>query len=165
VQTSAYLHRHYYKIPAHHFDYIVVDDDIGFTYRLKNGFRGYIIKTVDNHLEETEGGLLKGILLGDTDFIDEELLENIRGLGVAHVLAVSGLHIGIIIASIGFLLSFLSMNRRHALVMSLCTGWIYAFFIGFPLSVLRALIMMTFVILGFILHRKYNMMNSIKSLN
>jgi competence protein ComEC len=142
-------------------DYNVVDEDIGFTYRLKNGFRGYIIKTVDNHLDETEGGLLKGILLGDTDFIDEELLENIRGLGAAHVLAVSGLHIGIIIASIGLLLSFLSMNRRHALVISLCTGWIYAFFIGFPLSVLRALIMMTFVILGFILHRKYNMMNSI----
>ncbi len=139
----------------------VVDDDIGFTYRLKNGFRGYIIKTIDNHLEEPEGGLLKGILLGDTDFIDEELLKNIRGLGAAHVLAVSGLHIGIIIASIGFLLSLLRMYRRHALVISLCTGWIYAFFIGFPLSVLRALIMMTFIILGFLLHRKYDMMNSI----
>lgn len=139
----------------------VVDDDIGFTYRLKNGFRGYIIKTIDNHLEEPEGGLLKGILLGDTDFIDEEFLKNIRGLGAAHVLAVSGLHVGIIIASIGFILSLLRMNRRHALVISLCTGWIYAFFIGLPLSVLRALIMMTFIILGFLLHRKYDMMNSI----
>lgn len=80
----------------------VADGDIGFTYRLKNGFRKYIIKTIDDNMNEPEGGLLKGILLGDTDFINEDLLDNIRGLGAAHVLAVSGLHIGIIIASIGF---------------------------------------------------------------
>lgn len=53
------------------------------------------------------------------------------------------------------------MNTRHALIVSLCIGWIYAWFIGFPLSVLRALIMMTFVVLGFILHRKYDMLNSV----
>jgi competence protein ComEC len=142
-------------------DDFIVEDDVRLSYRLRNGFREYIIKTVDDNLIQPERGLLKGILLGDTDFIDDDLLEGIRGLGAAHVLAVSGLHIGIIIASIGFLLSLLRINRRHALLMSLFVGWIYAYFIGFPLSVVRALIMMTFVILGFILHRKYDMMNSI----
>nr|WP_073048190.1 DNA internalization-related competence protein ComEC/Rec2 [Dethiosulfatibacter aminovorans] len=139
----------------------VTYDGIGPGYRLKNGFRDYIIETINDNLDAPEGGLLKGILLGDTDFINEDLLESIRGVGAAHVLAVSGLHIGIIIASIGFILRLFRMNRRHALVLSLFIGWIYAWFIGFPLSVLRALIMMTFVILGSILHRKYDMLNSI----
>lgn len=141
-------------------DYII-DNNIGFIYGLKNEFREYIIETIDDHLDSLEGGLLKGILLGDTDFIDDNLLENIRGLGTAHVLAVSGLHIGIIIASIGFILRLLRLNKRYALIISVCVGWVYAFFIGFPLSVFRALVMMTFVVLGYLLHRKYDMMNSI----
>lgn len=47
-------------------------------------------------LSEHSKGLISGILFGDVSFLDEEVYENFRNNGTAHVLAVSGLHVGIL---------------------------------------------------------------------
>lgn len=53
------------------------------------------MKFVDS-LAENSKGLIAGILFGDTSFLEEDTYEEFRNNGTAHVLAVSGLHIGIL---------------------------------------------------------------------
>ena len=58
-------------------------------------------------LEDAAGretaAMMRGIMFGETDSMDEDVLEEFRLNGTAHILAVSGLHIGIIYGFISFL--------------------------------------------------------------
>ena len=82
-------------------------------------------------------------------------------MGLAHILAVSGLHIGIISAFIYFFLSNLGIRRKLNTVITLATIWFYAFLIGFPPSILRANIMFTILYYSQLIHEPYDSINSI----
>lgn len=138
-----------------------LDKKISIYYRMQNSFKQYITSSLDNHLSKEESNLLKSVLLGDRSYVDQETLINIRGLGVAHILAVSGLHIGIIILSLNKILSALKLKRSLRIVISLIMAWFYGSLIGFPVSVLRALIMASVISTGFISHRRYDPLNSV----
>ena len=60
--------------------------------RIKKGFLESLTKTTD----ETTGSMAEGLLFGNTSHMDQETLLQFRHNGTAHILAVSGLHIGII---------------------------------------------------------------------
>ncbi|HBH12493.1 MAG: Late competence protein ComEC, DNA transport [Clostridiales bacterium 38_11] len=137
-----------------------VDQKIRFNYKIQNSFQQYITSVLDNNLNIEESNLLKGILLGDRTYIDEEILSNIRKLGVAHILAISGLHIGIIILSLNSILRALRLKRSVRIAISLLISWVYGYLIGFPASVSRALIMTSVISIGYLSHRRYNPLNS-----
>lgn len=92
-------------------------------------------------MDETPATVMRAALFGDTDAIDEALYENIRRGGIAHIFAVSGLHVG---ALFGFCLMLLKKTplRRlpKALQFVLLTGllFLYAGICGFSASVVRA---------------------------
>jgi competence protein ComEC len=138
-----------------------LDKETSIFYSMQNSFKGYLTSVLDNNLDQEESNLLKGILTGDRSYIDQETLTNIRGLGVAHILAVSGLHIGIIILSLNKILRALRLKRSLRIVISLIMAWFYGFLIGFPVSVLRALIMASVISIGYISHRRYDPINSV----
>ena len=71
---------------------------------LKNKFEKF--------LEEKQSGILKGILLGDSKQIEEEIQEDFRISNISHVLAVSGMHVNYIILGMNFLLKPLFGKRR-----------------------------------------------------
>jgi len=62
---------------------------------------------------------MKSILLGDYRYLEEEEVERFRDLGLAHVIAVSGLHIGIITVLLIYFLAYLGINRRVNIVISI----------------------------------------------
>lgn len=134
---------------------------INLYHSMQNSFKAYIVTVLDSHLSQESSSLLKGILLGDRSFIDEEILSNIRGLGVAHILAVSGLHIGIIILSLNRILSVFRLRRSIRITASILMAWLYGSLIGFPVSVLRALIMASVLSVGYLSHRRYDPLNSV----
>ncbi len=138
-----------------------LDKNISISFRIQNSFKQYITSVLDNYLSNEEANLLKGILTGDRSYIDEDILSNIRGLGVAHILAVSGLHIGIIILSLNKILKTLRLKRSPRVAISMIMAWVYGYLIGFPVSVLRALIMASVISIGYISHRRYDPLNSV----
>ncbi|MDP3387122.1 MAG: DNA internalization-related competence protein ComEC/Rec2 [Eubacteriales bacterium] len=138
-----------------------LDKKSSIKYRMQNGFQQYVESVLDNNLGKEESSLLKGVLTGDRSYINEEILSTIRGLGVAHILAVSGLHIGIIILSLNRILRALRLKRSPRIAISLVMAWVYGSLIGFPVSVLRALIMASVISIGYICHRRYDPLNSI----
>ena len=83
--------------------------------------------------------------------------------GVAHILAVSGLHIGIVICLLSILLYPLRRPRYKILnSVILLTGiWAYVFFTGMPLSAIRAAIMASFIIASSMFLKKHSSVNAL----
>lgn len=96
--------------------------------------------------------LLRALGLADRSAIDPELRELLQRTGTAHLLAISGLHIGMVAGLAGFLGGWLLSplllvqpaldRRRIALMTGLVTGVAYAWLAGFTLPTVRALIML-----------------------
>ncbi len=112
-----------------------------------------------------EFGMLAALTLGYKDALTPELRESFSTTGAMHVLAVSGLHVGIIYAVFGWILSlFLRHTRRNERIKSaliIIFLWFYAFVTGLSPSVLRATIMFSCMALAGIIGRKSQTFNTI----
>ena len=106
--------------------------------------------------------LIAAITLGERDALDSGLRQSFAAAGAAHVLAVSGLHTGIIYSVIILLLTCfysrrpLYEQRLQRALLSLCVitlMWAYAFLTGLSPSVMRAVLMITIVQVGWVLRR------------
>lgn len=96
------------------------------------------------------------ILLGDRSFLDNEVKTTFNNAGVAHVLALSGMHVAIIMGIILFLLYPLKAIRLHRTRYWLAVAliWTFAYFTGFAASTVRSCVMTTFLILAMSLQRR-----------
>ena len=100
---------------------------------------------------EQEQGLASALVLGVKDGLDDELLSAYKATGAMHVLAVSGLHVGILYGLFLFLLKPLYRFRGGPWLLagiSILVLWGYAFITGLSPSVLRAVTMFSFVALA-----------------
>lgn len=100
---------------------------------------------------EREQATASALVLGVTDGLDNELLQSYSSTGAMHVLAVSGLHVSIIywiILLLGKPLEKLKSGKVILAIGSVVILWIYAFVTGWSPSVLRAVMMFTFVALA-----------------
>lgn len=106
---------------------------------------------------------LTAILTGDTGPLNDETRAKFASTGVAHVLALSGLHVGIIAGMISIALFPLYFFRMRRLMMALTilALWFYAVLTGLSPSVTRAVIMATAMSGGIILQRRYVAMNGL----
>ena len=107
--------------------------------------------------------LISAITLGERDALDSDLRQSFAAAGAAHVLAVSGLHTGIIYIIVVSLLTCFGLWRplyeqriRRALLSSciIAVMWAYAFITGLSPSVMRAALMLTIIQVGWICRRQ-----------
>ena len=113
---------------------------------------------------ETELEILSALTLGDKRTLDPEIKRIFSSAGAMHVLAVSGLHVGILFWVISLLLGFLRKNRSGKVlfvIISIILLWSFAFITGFSSSVLRAATMFSIFIIGENINRKANIYNSL----
>ncbi len=106
-------------------------------------------------LPEPQGSLAQGILLGIRGNIPDSLYEAFSRTGTAHLLAISGLHIAIVI---GMVLSFgiLAFGRQRGIYiwLALIAIWLYALLTGMHPPVIRAAIMGSMFLVGEYLGRQ-----------
>lgn len=104
------------------------------------------------------------LILGYRADLSQDVLNSFSATGTIHVLSVSGMHVVIVFVLLEFMLRW--MNRSHTsrllqwTIMLLCVWW-YALITGFSPSVLRAAIMITFVITASRFGQKSRIYNSI----
>ncbi|MDR2359468.1 MAG: ComEC family competence protein [Prevotellaceae bacterium] len=113
---------------------------------------------------EKEYAVLAALTLGNKQWLDDDLRTSYIAAGAMHILAVSGLHVGIIMMVLSFLFSFLN-KRRHGMVIKniliiICL-WLYAAVVGFSPSVTRATVMFSFVLAGKTFRRSLSIYNSL----
>ena len=112
----------------------------------------------DYYLKEKAKELYQGIALADRSALSKDLREKISTLGIFHLFAISGLHIGMIFLWTHFLLSkilnLISFFRKNSFLsllgvdlFSLLIVLIYLEFIVYPITALRAWIMLFFWVL------------------
>lgn len=109
-----------------------------------------------------ELGLVTALTIGDKELLDREHLTSFSRSGAMHIMAVSGLHVGMISLALSWLLFFLRGRLRIVRALIIVSAlWGFAFITGMSPSVLRATIMFTFLQAGSILHRPPASMNSL----
>lgn len=128
-------------------------------------FRENLIKSLEEKIDNKEViAITAALILGDRHFIPQELQQEYADAGVVHILAVSGLHIGIMVLLLHFLLQPLKRFRQGKLlefVIIISFLWSYAFVAGLSPSVVRAVTMFSFVSLGLILKNKTNVYHAL----
>lgn len=115
---------------------------------------------------EQEYGIAAALVLGIKHHLDEDLKQAYTNAGVTHILAVSGMHVGIIFGLLNVLLSFLPV-RKHGRVfhvaITLLVLWLYAFITGLSGSVLRAVTMFSLVTIAQNIGRNTNIYNTLSA--
>ncbi|MFD1094159.1 ComEC/Rec2 family competence protein [Salegentibacter chungangensis] len=111
-----------------------------------------------------EMGIIQALLLGQRQEVSKQVYEDYAAAGAIHILAVSGLHVGILLLILNFLFSPLDRNRhtktmKAALLLLLL--WGFAALAGFSASVVRAVAMFSFIAIGMQLNRRTSIMNSL----
>lgn len=106
---------------------------------------------------------LIAFMLGDKSFLNDDIKESFSNNGVAHILALSGMHVAIIMGilmCICFPLAFMGLDKPRYWI-ALTGIWIYAFLSGLAPSTFRAAIMLTFIILALTFQRRRNVANAL----
>lgn len=103
------------------------------------------------NLDRDAYALLSAITLGYKAYLTGDMKEAFRASGTSHVLAVSGLHVGIIYIIINTMFAFLGKTGKSFIIrqwLVILLLWGYAFIAGMSASVIRAAIMLTIYCLG-----------------
>lgn len=116
--------------------------------------RKRVREVVSQSLPGPKGSLMLGILIGDTERMPEIVKEDFRRTGLAHIWAVSGMNVGILVGAGWLLLKILRAKPSlQVLILSLAVGF-YVLLTGGVPSVLRASLMALILALGWLLGRK-----------
>ena len=106
--------------------------------------------------------VLSALTVGNKDFLTAQIKQSFSSTGAMHVLAVSGLHVGIIYLILGFSLFFLEKRFNWLrIIIILGSLWFYAFLTNLPPSIVRASIMFSFIVIGKAINRDSNIYNTI----
>lgn len=116
----------------------------------------FIKRALLSGTESDEFGVAYAMLTGNSDFMSDELLYTYRAFGVAHIFAVSGLHIGFFSAAVGWLLKKLRVNKYlcAAIVIAACA--FYSGVCGFSASAIRATVMCSVAFIASLCGERYD---------
>ena len=153
----------YHQIRIDANNHLVLKDPSKTIYGIAAAFR----KTIRSKLEQAdfgkdELGIIQALLLGQRNDISEATYNNYKNAGAVHILAVSGLHIGVLLLLLEFILSPLERlpkGKTFKLVVIVALLWCFALLAGLSASVVRAVTMFSFVAYALYLNRPSNTFN------
>lgn len=121
-------------------------------------FRNKVQKALKNYsFSKNELGVISALLLGQRQEISKQLIADYANAGAIHILAVSGLHVGIILLILSWLLNPLERikyGKLFKMLLIILLLWLFAFVAGLSASVVRAVTMFTFVTFGLFVKKK-----------
>lgn len=122
-----------------------------------------IILLEKSNLERGTRDFLIALSLGEKGNLDSERLSELRNVGLSHIIALSGMHIGIIagIFAVLFFPFSIAGHRKWRWGMVIIAIWCYTFITGIATSAVRAAIMCSFALGALLLERRGNTLNSL----
>lgn len=114
---------------------------------------------IETLFEEEKSAILKGLLLGETRDIQEEIRESFQVSNISHVLAISGMHVSYIVIGIRLLLGKI-IGKKKTRIVTIIFLILYACITGFSPSMIRAIVMGSITIGAGIVYRKNDIWNS-----
>lgn len=126
-----------------------------------NNIKEKMIDNANRKMPKRTANLLLGILIGERDNMQEDIIESFRTANLSHILAVSGAHTSYIILGITYLISKSKTPKRIGYIITIINLLIFIIITGASYSVVRACIMAIVVIGAKICYRKENFFTSI----
>ena len=136
--------------------------------RQASGFQGWINsyrynsqELVKEVLPPDEAAILLGMLLGIIEGIDSNEYSDYQKTGVVHIFSVSGLHVGFLLLLCAWACSLLGLSRKMRVISGIILLLIYATLVGWPVPVIRSVIMGSIGLIAFYSGRDNRMLNSL----
>ncbi|MDP9229277.1 MAG: ComEC family competence protein [Bacteroidota bacterium] len=127
--------------------------------------REKVLHILRNYIkEEKELGLAEALLIGYKDDLDKNLVQSYSNTGVVHIIAISGLHLGLIYWLLVLLMK--PLKKRKTLrwlrpVIIIVALWLFSLLAGGQPSVLRSAVMFTCIVLGDSMTKKTSIFNTL----
>jgi competence protein ComEC len=157
IYFQSYVNQNGYKV-------LNKKDNFWFS-NIVNQCKQQIIRNIKNLISDTaNSGIANALLIGYRDDLDKDIVQAYSNTGVIHVIAISGLHIGFLYLLLRLLLSTVFRGRRFLIlshILQLLSIWLFVILTGASSSVVRSGIMFSIIILGNILQKEPNIINSI----
>ena len=116
-----------------------------FIKRWSSSQRLHLSRIIDEEIDKEAQGFVKAISLGERSSLDKEVRTSFSQVGIVHILAVSGLHVGIIYLLISLFLKPIASKNKYlqftCFVIEIGSIWSFALITGFAPSVQRAAFM------------------------
>lgn len=116
---------------------------------------------LDKNLSEEYSELGYTMLFGDKSGLDDEIKEIYSESGIAHLLAVSGLHVGFVVTLISAILGLFKVSDKFRFYFISIAVFLYAFLCGFSVSVTRAFIMTVVMLFLKMRNKEYDSLSSL----
>ncbi|WP_238395884.1 ComEC/Rec2 family competence protein [Pontibacter pudoricolor] len=162
LQKKGIYHRQ--NLQSHQFAKLG-NDPPNFLFYLSIQIRRYLEETIKEKVEaKREAGISTALILGVKDDLDNDVRDSYAATGTMHVLAVSGMHVGLIFGVFLMLFKSVNLNKSQRLlfvVVVLALLWLYAFVTGLSASVLRAVLMFSLVMIAMVWSRRHNIYNTL----
>jgi competence protein ComEC len=127
--------------------------------------RSRIIRNLEkNHFNATELNVAVALIMGQQQDISPEIVRDYQYAGAVHILSVSGLHIGFILLFVTFILKPLPNTKRGSfikLLIILASLFLFGVVAGLAPSVVRSVVMFSFVAIGNHLRRSVNIYHTL----
>lgn len=140
--------------------YFVELEDVKST-RIEDSFLEKYLQTLFNRAEENYSygirNINRAILLGDNTRIKKDLKDKIRYIGLSHIFAMSGLHIGLVIVIFYFIFKKTVKNKRLIEILLLISITLYYLSVKESPSFTRAYIMAVVYLLGKLFYEKVDL--------
>jgi len=134
-------------------------------YRFLYACREKVLHTITSYIAgKKEAGMAEALLVGYKDDLDKTMVQSYSNTGVVHVIAISGMHLGLIYWLLALATGPLKKRKhlRRAVPVIVISGlWLFALLAGGGPSILRSAVMFTCIVIGESLERKTFIYNSL----
>ncbi|MGN6619239.1 MAG: ComEC/Rec2 family competence protein [Ilyomonas sp.] len=124
-----------------------------------------VINTMHAYIPgKTEQGVAEALLIGYREDLDKELVQSYSNTGVVHIIAISGLHLGLIYGLLVWLFTPFKNKRWYKPVKFIVIFlflWLFTLIAGAAASILRSAVMFSFILIGEMLSRKTKIYNTL----
>lgn len=137
-----------------------------FFYRFIYQSKTYILNSIRKYIggNKNEQGIAEALLIGYKEDLDKDLVQAYSNTGVVHIIAISGLHLGLIYAILLWIFSKTGLMKRSkilSVILILSFLWLFSLLTGASASVLRSAVMFTFILTGKSFFKQVNGYNAL----
>lgn len=159
--TNGFDYKKYLTAKGIHFTAIAENDQIDIIGHNDHLFsdtlyalRNKCANIIDQMFPAKDSGVIKAYILGDKSGMDTEISDSFSASGLSHILAVSGMHVAVFLASIAMFLKLIRFPKKQQRYLMVFVTILYVVFTGTSVSTVRAGIVCVIAIIAKILYRK-----------
>ena len=128
--------------------------------KLEN-LREYLTRYIISKSGKDSGAIVSALLLGERDYLPDQLRLDFKRIGISHILALSGMHLAVLSLGIEKLLLFLGIGKKIRVGVTAVFVFLYMALTGFSISVVRAGIMLIIASVLYLLSRSKDSLTSL----